>query len=153
MIQTLWCQELHSNFNVYIAYGHQMVQIHVRSPRSICLTLTPRLQPGIEKNQCRVPVARAWRLASRWRLLHTACQPRTSYGAQRYGNHYTPYSQPGLWLVTVRTTGTLCTTLPTVAISPYPMISLSLDHLTSTWLTIDLQQTPTWSKLSPPPPG
>jgi hypothetical protein len=55
MIQTLWCQELHSNFSVYIAHGHQMVQVHVRSSRSICLTLTPRLQPSTEKK----PVSRA----------------------------------------------------------------------------------------------
>jgi len=33
---------------------------------------------------------------------------------------------------------------------PHPVISISLDPLSRTWLASNLQQTLTWSKLSPP---
>ena len=59
------------------------------------------------------------------------------------------YCQADLWQDNSVRNDRLWTTLCTVSIS-CPVIYISLDSLRSIWLARDLQQTPTWRKLSPP---
>jgi len=45
------------------------------------------LYPRYSRCRCPVYVARMWQLDSRRRLFQIACQPGTSEGAERDGNH------------------------------------------------------------------
>jgi hypothetical protein len=130
-LQCQWttCRELYSDLSVCISDGQQMV--HTRPQHSyhwhlsVWPTATPRVVPRRRINWCQVPVTRRWHLASRRRLLKNRFSDWLHATAER------------LWPIH--------RTVPILN----PVISIYLDPLRSTWLASDLQQTSTWSKLSP----
>jgi hypothetical protein len=126
--------------------------VHIRPPcvhhwhLSTCPTAAPRIVSWHRSNRCQVSVARRWRFASHQLLMQISCKCAAFSNVQRVWNHWAPYYQLDLWLVT-----TLCQVLTHLSFSPRFMPkwfpSFWTPYETHGWWA--LHEIPAWRKLSP----
>jgi hypothetical protein len=122
--------------------SHRQHMVHTRL--LLChhwhLNISSTVASRCTRNRLQMSERRKWQPASLRGVLQIASQPDISCGVQKSGNHWAPYCQQGVWLVTALRH----------SLDPPPSDFQLLGLSRSTWLASDLQQTPTWSKLLPP---
>jgi hypothetical protein len=123
--------------------------VHIRPPCTfnVCPTAAPRIVSQHRRNQTRTPAARL-QLAS---LFSVFCKLPAIQELHKASKEM---DVTGHYIKTVQKVDHVLQICPNqsqvlLAIGG-PVISISLDPLTSNWLKSNLRQTPTCSKLSPP---
>ena len=136
---TFWCCEPHSNFNAYTSDLHAVTM-------DICPTVAPRTVSQHGRNQTHAPAARL-QFASLQRICELPASQELHKGSKQM-------VITGHYIKTIQRVDHVLPNCPNqsqVLLAIWcPVILISLDPLTTTWLKSNLQKTPTWSKLSPP---